>query len=171
VVDGRARPEAVAHAGACPTCGQEVARLRALLARLRAAEHDIAPERDLWPAVSGRLPGRRGPRWAALLRVAAAVLLFTGGVATGREMSRGTQRTVPDLPADPAARIQRTGSEYVASLASADVTVPAVRETALSTLYGAVYQMNRTQDLDAAVAAVARRLQADPATPLSTIRF
>jgi hypothetical protein len=134
-----------------------------LLLRLAALPQEAEPARDLWPGIAARLapempatvpaPSRR--RGRLLIQTAAAVLLFTGGVAVGRLWDRPAQ-PVRDALA-PAVEVQRTGTEYVAALRSlaerpdSPATQAQGREAALSVLYGAANELVRLSPNDTGV--------------------
>ena len=85
------RPDVAAHLAACSECAGDVARLRALLARARAAPDAPDDIADQWPAIRERiergkivpLPGsagstRRRADWRAIgLAIAAAAAMVT----------------------------------------------------------------------------------------------
>lgn len=78
------------HVGTCLTCRRELLQIRELLARVEELEPEIAPERDLWPAIrtgigaahrpreSGepRAPGMR-PWWLGLAAAGVALAVLT----------------------------------------------------------------------------------------------
>lgn len=147
-----------------------------LLVRLAALPQEAEPARDLWPGIAARLAletpaalparlntGRRRGRLRFLVQTAAAVLLFAGGVAVGRQWeerpdpsSAPSVRPVRDSLA-PAVEVQRTGTEYVAALRSLaerpdnPATQAQGREAALSVLYGAAHELVRLSPNDAGV--------------------
>ena len=90
-LDARQQADVAAHLAACIECAGDVARLRALLARARAAPDAPGDIADQWPAIHARiergkivpLPGpagspRRRADWRAIgLAVAAAAAMVT----------------------------------------------------------------------------------------------
>jgi len=138
-----------------------------LLLRLAALPQEAEPARDLWPGIAARLapetlitvPARSRPRrFRLLLQTAAAVLLFTAGVAVGRQWEDrpAAPSSVRDALA-PAVEVQRTGTEYVAALRflaerpDSPATQAQGREAALSALYGAAHELVRLSPNDAGV--------------------
>jgi hypothetical protein len=126
---------------------------------------EALPARDLWPEIEARLgqpvPVRRRP--SALLRLAAALLLFGSGVAVGHLWSRPAAEPPAAVPVEsplaPAAEVQRAGTEYVAALAALrQETREEVRgqgrEAALATLFGAAHELARLTPEDAAASQV-----------------
>lgn len=113
---------------------------------------EAAPARDLWPEIEARLnqpePVRRRP--SALLRIAAALLLFASGVAVGHVWGRSETEPVVQVegPLAPAAEVQRAGTEYVAALAAlrqeprAEVLGQG-REAAFAAMFGAAHELTR----------------------------
>jgi hypothetical protein len=138
-----------------------------LAARLRDLPGEAEPARDLWPGVAARIasreaPARRPGRGRIFLQMAAALAIFAGGVVVGRgtvarpaEIPRASQN-----PLRAAAEVQRTGSQYIAALSSlTSEQGPALeqgREAALSTLYGAAYELDKlpSEDLSQVLHAV-----------------
>jgi hypothetical protein len=140
-----------------------------ILLRLAALPQEAEPARDLWPGIAARLapeapaavPARPRPRRLRfLIQVAAAVLLFAGGVAVGRQWENlpaaSSIRPVRDALA-PAVEVQRTGTDYVAALRSLaerpdnPATQAQGREAALSVLYGAAHELVRLSPNDTGV--------------------
>jgi hypothetical protein len=82
-----------AHLAECEPCRAEFAALRDDV-RALATLPDLAPAPDAWDTLARRLagegimlPGRRTPaRFRPWLQAAAAVVLFAGGLAAGREL-------------------------------------------------------------------------------------
>lgn len=116
---------------------------------------EAAPDRDLWPEIQARLtalpvPVRR--RSPLLLRLAAALLLFAGGVAVGHLWGRSSVEppaaVQADSPLAPATEVQRAGTEYVAALAAlrqeprAEVRGQG-REAAFAAMFGAAHELAR----------------------------
>lgn len=126
-----------------------------LAARLANLSREAEPARDLWPGIEARIAGPaaapRPRRGAALLRLAAAVLIFASGVAVGRVWDRPGSAAAPPGVQDPlaaASEVQRAGTEYVAAVAALRVEPRAEvrdqgREAALSTLVGAAHELAR----------------------------
>jgi hypothetical protein len=141
--------------------------LEALAARLGNLPREARPARDLWPEIAARMDTRPAParrRAAALLRLAAALLLFASGVAVGHVWGRSSAGAAPDVrtagyPLAPAAEVQRAGTAYVAALAAlrgerrTEVRVQG-REVAFSTLLGAAHELSRLEPQDAAASQV-----------------
>lgn len=127
---------------------------------------EAAPDRDLWPEIQARLTAQPVPvrrRSPLLLRLAAALLLFAGGVAVGHVWGRSSVEppaaVQADSPLAPATEVQRAGTEYVAALAAlrreprAEVRGQG-REAALSALVGAAHELARLAPGDAAASEV-----------------
>ncbi len=103
--DGRARPEAAAHAASCRECAAEVARLAAVRAELAALPLET-PARDVWPAIAARAAAerqRRSLRWAGWTAAGLAaaftiVIGVRGAVETVAEakLARETQALVSE---------------------------------------------------------------------------
>lgn len=133
------------HLEGCTECRAEAGRLRDLVARLGGLPEEATPERDLWPQIASRLAEPARPRRARLvLQMAAALALFAGGILVGR----ATKEPAAPEALRPAEEVQRTGSEYVAALATLGTARdPAERrqgrEAALSALYGAAHELTR----------------------------
>jgi hypothetical protein len=145
----------------------EEERLEQLAARLRELPAVAEPARDLWPGIAARIAAReisaqRPRRGRAFFQTAAALAIFAVGVLVGRgtverpaEISRASQD-----PLRAAAEVQRTGSQYIAALSSlTSEQGPALlqgREAALSTLYGAAYELDKlpSEDLSQVLRAV-----------------
>jgi anti-sigma factor RsiW len=161
------------HLAACPACRREVERLRELLDGLAHLPREAEPARDLWPEIAARIATdlplpRKSGRGRIFLQAAAALALFAGGVLVGRtsvdrpEISAGLPGRQDPLHA--AAEVQRQGSEYIAALASltaehgrpGDPALDQGREAALSTLYGAAYELDKlpSEDLSQVLNAV-----------------
>jgi len=149
------------------TYESEEERLRALADRLQGLPSEIEPERDLWPEIAARIqepaPSVRSHRNRRLLQAAAALAIFAGGVMVGRGTPQAPPAQAPTQAPAPirlepdalrsAIEVQRTGSEYVAALATLRSTDdPKVRlqgrEAALSTLYGAARELTRISPED-----------------------
>lgn len=136
---------------------------RELLRRLAELPLEAEPARDLWPELAARIsppahpeaaiPPRLPRRGAFLLRIAAAVLLFVGGIVVGHLWTgdRGTPSAVRTRrgPLRAAVEVQRTGTAYVAALrvlaerGDGREEREQGREAALSTLYGAAHELVR----------------------------
>lgn len=112
------------------------------------------------------------------LLAAAAAAVFTLGVMTGTQLANRE----PQSSGDPAMRLQRAGSDYVAALATivgssdSDPRVPVVMEVALTTYHGATRELVRligpemlTSQRLAAVGELERR--ADSSSGRPTIWF
>ncbi|HYO15789.1 MAG TPA: hypothetical protein VE685_21530 [Thermoanaerobaculia bacterium] len=168
----------------------EDGRLEEIAARLRELPGEAEPARDLWPEVAARIAPREVPerkavpasrlsrRERVLLQMAAALAIFAGGVMVGR----GTVERPAEIPwasRDPlrtAAEVQRTGSQYIAALSSlTSAQGPSLdqgREAALSTLYGAAYELNKlpSEDLSQVLHAVSatQRRAGNPVQPAAS---
>jgi hypothetical protein len=133
---------------------------------LERLPREALPARDLWPEIEAQLtrpaPARRPP---ALLRLAAALLLFASGVAVGHVWGRSASEppaVAPVVgPLAPATEVQRAGTEYVAALAAlrreprAEVRVQG-REAAFAALFGAAHELTRLTPEDDAASQVLR---------------
>jgi hypothetical protein len=132
---------------------REDERLEEIAARLRKLPGEAEPARDLWPGVAARIAARKAPErpgWRrVLLQAAAALAIFAGGVLVGRSTAeRRAEAPAPHDPFQTAAEVQRTGSEYVAALATLEKLDDRRarrqgREAAISTLYGAAHELAR----------------------------
>lgn len=139
--DREARAAAAAHLGECRPCRDELDVLRGLAERL-AAQPDLPPPRDLWPALSARIrtpiptstrapaadplsaaPGRRRRAWPASLAAGLLAALGLAGVwwldrdAANRDTppSRAAGATVQDTAAD---LLRATAADLEAHLAA-----------------------------------------------------
>ena len=154
-----------------------------LLLHLAALPREAEPLHDLWPGIATRLASEAPaavpakPRRRLLIQVAAALLLFTGGVLVGRQWPERAQppaRPARDLLA-PAVEVQRTGTEYVAALRTLAERQgnPAAqaqgREAALSALYGAAHELVRLSPNDARVHQILRTVSTTRS--VRTVRF
>jgi hypothetical protein len=93
LLDEPPTPLESAHLEHCDACRAGIVAMREDAAALAALPREMAPPDGAWDALAASLlaqgvlrPPRRpgSPRWpAALLRIAAALLLFIGGAATG----------------------------------------------------------------------------------------
>ena len=123
--------------------------------RLASLPREAEPARDLWPGIEARIAARPPRRASALLRLvavfrlAAALLLFAGGLAVGQVWGRSSAAIEPDHgPMAAAEEVQRAGTEYVAALAAlrgesrSEVRAQG-QEAALSTFYGAAHELTR----------------------------
>ena len=156
-----------------------------LARQLRELPREAEPARDLWPDIAARIAARELPRpqavpasrrslrGRALLRTAAALAIFAGGVWVGRatvEQPAEIQGASRD-PLRTAAEVQRTGAQYIAALSSlASVEGPPLdqgREAALSTLYGAAYELDKlpSEDLSQVLSAVSATQRRDRNVP------
>lgn len=153
--------------------------------RLRELPGEAEPARDLWPEIAARItarglpkpkPGPASPRSRRrnnLLRMAAALAIFAAIFASGVWVGRETAERPPEIPGaspDPlrtAAEVQRAGSQYIAALSSLrSVEGPPLdqgREAALSTLYGAAYELDKlpSEDLSQVLHAVSATQRRD----------
>jgi hypothetical protein len=141
-------------------------RLEEIAARLRELPAEAEPARDLWPGIAARITAREAPvrrpgRGRVLLQMAAALAIFAGGVAVGRGTVEGPEEArIAGDPLQTAAEVQRTGAQYIAALSSlTSEQGPALeqgREAALSTLYGAAYELDKlpSEDLSQVLHAV-----------------
>ncbi|HWM93777.1 MAG TPA: hypothetical protein VN493_23665 [Thermoanaerobaculia bacterium] len=133
-----------------------------LSTRLGSLPKEAEPARDLWPGIEARIldgrtviPARR--RASALLRLAAALLIFVSGLAVGHVWGRNaatSDSAARRHPLAAAEEVQRTGTEYVAAVAALrEETRSEVRtqgrEAAFSTLYGAAHELARQSPNDA----------------------
>ena len=89
LIDGDADAEAHAHLEGCEACRRELETLRRMRMALSAMD-DLEPPVDGWERLAAALPGedrrsgwRSGATW---LRVAAALLLFVGGLGVGARL-------------------------------------------------------------------------------------
>ena len=105
-LDATAASEVEAHLLSCDLCRERERRLRTVLAHAAALPGSVAPPRDLWPGIAGRLEARRS--WAAgawspwALATAATVAIgLTATLWVGRTPSR--VRTVQIPPPGPEA--------------------------------------------------------------------
>ena len=89
LIDGEDDAEAHAHLERCEACRRELETLRRMRMALSAMD-DLEPPADGWERIAAALPGeeprsgwRNGTTW---LRVAAALLLFAGGLGVGARL-------------------------------------------------------------------------------------
>lgn len=165
-----------------------------LAGRLRELPGEAEPARDLWPEIAARITARELPRpeaasasrrrWTGFfLRTAAALAIFAGGVWVGRgtvEAPAGIPRAGSD-PLSTAAEVQRAGSQYIAALSSLrsieGQPLDQGREAALSTLYGAAYELDKlpSEDLSQVLHAVSvtqrRGEDAEDSNEMRTVPF
>jgi hypothetical protein len=144
-LDGELSPEAARsfqeELGADPALQAEERGLRGLIDEAAQLPNEIAPERDLWPGVAARL-GRirpathRGrPRSTAVkgtLAVAAAAVIFLGGIYYGRMIKTPDQTTVGGPGSGPPAALEAP----MAELASAQREYEQVRAALHAALAG-----------------------------------
>jgi|GEM_PF-2806925 len=188
-----------AHLAECGECAAFVARVHSLAAALSALPRAGDPARDLWPEVAARttdapegvIPfpaaaarARRGPSRPVVLRRAAAVLLFAGGVGVGRVTGARPEPAPgpvffaerPASPMEAAARVQRAGTEYVAAVAafasftgSADERDMAQgREAAFAAMYGAAKELTRVPARDSSATEIYRTVSGTRGSLVST---
>lgn len=164
-------------------------RLEEVAARLRELPGEAEPARDLWPGVAARIAARTAPerkavpasrlsgRERVLFQMAAALAIFAGGVMVGRgTVERPAETRIARDPFQTAAEVQRTGSQYIAALSSlTSEQGPALdqgREAALSTLYGAAYELDKlpSEDLSQVLHAVSstQRRTGNPVRPAAS---
>lgn len=146
----------------------ETERDRELEERLARAPRDAEPARDLWPTVAQAIgsapalgtaravrlegPRRRIPR--VPLQIAAALVLFAGGVMVGQRWGEPAPRApAPESPLAAAAEVQRAGTEYVSALSRLGESAGQVErdqgvDAALSALQGAAYELVRLRPED-----------------------
>jgi hypothetical protein len=141
-----------------------------LVARLRELPDSIEPERDLWPEIAARLEPRR-PWRRLILQIAAAIAI--AGLIAGRAPAS-------QEPTDVAEEIQRKGSEYVAAISALareanERDRVAGREVALATIYGALFELQRStgESVPEAMRAVDARREEESrrAERISLVRF
>jgi len=61
--------EAEAHLAVCPSCRRDEDELRQLLAHAAALPRSVAPSRDLWPAIAGRIEREHAWPWLSYVIV------------------------------------------------------------------------------------------------------
>ena len=83
------------HLAGCPGCAAELEGLRRLLHQVGDLPREIAPSRDLWPAVAAQLSGapkvvhgRFSGSWRRRLAAAAAVLVAVGSLLIAYSLGR-----------------------------------------------------------------------------------
>ncbi len=88
---GRWRARTETHLAACPGCSRELEEIRELRSGVERLRREIEPQRDLWPAIAGRLRQEAARRAdsAAAWRSAAAVALLLGGSLIGALLGSG----------------------------------------------------------------------------------
>jgi hypothetical protein len=176
LVDGalsaRERTALLSHVESCPSCGEELRQLRALLAAARELPRELELPRDLWPGIERRLEERAAPRvgigarWS-LLAAAAAVLL-----ALSTFWMEGIREAVPAAPVAAGLRrevtpasfsvgdVLRSEREYARATAvlmaaveeRSDELSPETREVVVKNLAA----------IDAALADIRKAIEADP---------
>ncbi len=175
--------EVEAHLAGCQGCREGSRRLRELLAHAAALPRSVAPPRDLWPGIEGRIA--RPSAWSWLFAwgnpvlVAAAATVVIGLVAVlWVHQTPGTVQTV-EIPATSPAAVERVAAS--AGPAPSDpVLAQAEREyeAAASALLRALQQrkdvlpaetLARVQEnmqvIDEALAEVRSALAKDPHNP------
>lgn len=164
----------------------DIPEMEDLAARLGNLAREAEPARDLWPGIEARISGPatapRPRRPAALLRLAAAVLIFVSGVAVGRVWDGSGSAPAPPVrdPLATAAEVQRAGTEYVAAVAAlrgeprSEIRDQG-REAALSTLVGAAHEIARmspeNESASQLLSTASRARQAAGTTVRRAIRF
>jgi anti-sigma factor RsiW len=189
-----------AHLAECGECAAFVARVHSLTAALSALPRAGDPARDLWPEVAARTTDapegvipfpsaaartRREPsRSVVLQRVAAAVLLFAGGVGVGRVTGARPEPAPqpiaaveqPASPMEAAARVQRAGTEYVAAVAAfasftgtaSERDIMQGREAAFAAMYGAAKELTRVPAQDSSATEIYRTVSGTRGSLVST---
>ena len=110
------------HLASCPTCREEERDLRRLLAHAAALPREVAPARDLWPAISAEMA--RGPRvlpfvprralYAGLAAAAAVVMAFvvSRGGPDFSAPAGGPSATAIPASASPASALNEAEADY-----------------------------------------------------------
>jgi anti-sigma factor RsiW len=130
------------HLEVCPECRTSDARMRALLAKVGALPHSIAPQHDPWPSIAERImTGKvvefdyagRSKRWYLLgaAAVAAAVLIAAVSLVTALLVRSDRESRVALAPRRPTTTVATPAS---LDLAQAQVTYAAARKQLLAAL-------------------------------------
>lgn len=117
------------HLPTCPSCREQYLLTADLLERAAGLDADIAPSRDLWPAIAGRIDTEkvvflrgRTVRWIAAATLAAAAVLVLVVLPIERSSSPAADR----VQADSGARLAVSAAEP--SIAGYDDLDRAARE-------------------------------------------
>jgi anti-sigma factor RsiW len=122
------------HLETCTSCRQQERRLRELLDQAARLPKEVAPPRDLWPGILGRLPARPsrvtilGLPWLPALAAAAALVAVSSALTAF--LMRGERNVGPAVAAVPME-------------AEAPRVVPAAVEEATSSLRGVEAEYER----------------------------
>ena len=170
--------EVEAHLAVCPSCRRDESELRQLLAHAAALPRSVAPSRDLWPAIAGRIERERAWPWrlawgpVALAAAAALVIALatwavlrpaTGSVHTVEIPARTTPSPVAaeSTRIDPALLAAERDYELAANALLAALQA---RRNELSPETLTIVERN-VAVIDVALAEVRRALEVDPANP------
>ena len=169
LADGEAAGGEALHLERCAECRMEVEGYRAQLRSL-AGLPELPPPAGGWEALSGklaeeRLIGARRVGWSGgwVLRIAAALILFAGGAATGALAMRAAgppTAAAPDreaAPAGPEERLREAEARYIAALTEYSESVGAHRAT---------NPLNRLAALEGIVLTTRAALEDAPADPV-----
>jgi hypothetical protein len=130
------------HLAGCPQCSREHEAQQRLRALVEGLPREIAPSRDLWPALAGRLGaapkivvGRFGGsrRWWRLAAAAAMVMLAAGALLVAYSIGRQHSGTRAAY-APPATPLAVPAGLAETSIAEAEVELVRVRRELLAAL-------------------------------------
>jgi anti-sigma factor RsiW len=175
-LDARRKAEVSAHLAECAECAADVARLRALLGRVRAEPPASGDEADEWPAIRARieqgkivpLPAvaggpRRGADWRAIFAAVAAAAAMVAVFVLSRPHANAPSAggATPDSVAITAAADSTTAyREQIADLMSDLELRRGLLRTETSTAID-----RDLKECDAAIAELDSAIKADPANP------
>jgi anti-sigma factor RsiW len=156
------------HLAGCADCAAEHRMLRELLDRAAALPRAIAPPRDLWPGIAGRLAGRRpvASRWTMGLAAAAALAVAVTMLSHPQpDAPAGTPAATPVAAAaeglPPA--LEQAEAEYARATAQLMAAIEARRGALPPRTVAALEENLKT--IDAALDEVRTALRSDPANP------
>jgi len=167
----RERSELPSHVRDCAQCSDEIARVRALLASVRALPRDEMPPAELWQGVRTRI--HQKPRVATAshrwwhngwLATAAALMLIAGTATLTVVLSSGRAtkpRATPIAGAPTAPALLAVDKSYVATIRDLRATLETQRPTLAPSTIQVVERSLAV--IDAAIAEARTALAADPA--------
>jgi hypothetical protein len=157
------------HLAECADCASEHRFLRELLSEAAQLPRAVAPPRDLWPGIAGRLGGRAVPRsyWMTGLAAAAAVLVAVTmsvrpkpGPATtpanGAILEPISTAGLPPELVEAEREYERATAQLLAALAGRRDALPRATADALD---------QNLRAIDQALVEVRAAVRADPSNP------
>ena len=156
------------HLAGCADCAAEHRMLRELLDRAAALPRAVAPPRDLWPGVAGRLASRRPAASAWTMGLAAAAALAVAVTMVSRPQPEAPTGTPPSTPVAAATEglppaLEQAEAEYARATAQLMAAIEARREALPPRTVAALEENLKT--IDAALAEVRTALRSDPSNP------